>query len=61
MFIWFFREIDIEKIKLEAIYSVVADRITKEHTKLKEFATTREKIKYILARYTMYYQIKNII
>ena len=56
----FLNKINIEKIKTEPTYTALSDRFTKTHTKLKKFSSTKEKIKYILARYTWYYKLKNI-
>ena len=57
----FFDNVDKNKIELESTYTALADRITKSHTKLKEFSLMKEKIKYILARYTHFYKLKRYI
>ena len=50
--------INIEKIYLDPRYAGITDKIMKQHTKLNEFQNKKDKIKYILSRYTNYYQLK---
>ncbi len=54
----FFDNVDLDKIELDAKFNGIMDKITKEHTSLKEFNSFKEKLKYILARYTLFFEIK---
>ncbi len=47
-----------DELKLSARYTGMMDKISKEKTSLREFDGIKEKIKYILARYTSYFNIK---
>lgn len=54
----FLSYIDIKQIELDPRYAGITDKILKNHTKLKEFKSNKNKFKYILSRYTFYYQLK---
>ena len=54
-------KVDTSKINIEPTYTAIADRITHTHTKLKDFSSLKNKIKYILARYTQFYNLKRNI
>ncbi len=54
----FLKNYDINKIELEPRFTGLMDKQTKEKTSLKEFKCIKNKIKYILARYTFYYSLR---
>ncbi len=54
----FFDNTDLCEIQLDAKFNGIMDKITGEHTSLKEFNSFKEKLKYVLARYTLFFEIK---
>lgn len=51
-------KVDISKINVEPTYTAIIDRIAHKHTKLNNFKSIKDKIKYILVRYTHFYVLK---
>lgn len=55
------KNINLSEIVLNSYFTGIMDKITKDYTSLNEFKGVKEKLKYIFARYTLFYELKKSV